>query len=306
MYDIIGDSHGHADKLETLLRHLGYRSMEGVYRHSGRTVIFLGDFIDRGPKIRETLAIVRPMVESGSAQAVMGNHELNFLAHVTAHPRKPGEHLRSAAKRNQIRRTEEQLGVDIPLWTDWFRTLPLWLELDGLRAVHACWDPKSIAALSDRCDLRKTDHFLAEACLPEGERYDAVETLLKGKEAELPRGIEFTEKHGEKRRQIRLKWYASPARHTYTTYSLGPETVNCDADLDEEIVQTATPYPADEKPVFFGHYGLLVNHGALPSRPSPLASNVACVDWGVANEGLLCAYRWNGEQRLDAANFICV
>jgi hypothetical protein len=71
-------------------------------------------------------------------------------------------------------------------------------------------------------------------------------------------------------------------------------------------VRTATPYPADETPVFFGHYGLLVHHGTLPNRPSPLASNVACVDWGVTNEGLLCAYRWNGEQQLDAANFACV
>lgn len=45
-----------------------------------RQAIFLGDFIDLGPQIRKTLEMVRPMVESGSALSVMGNHELNALA----------------------------------------------------------------------------------------------------------------------------------------------------------------------------------------------------------------------------------
>ena len=64
MYDLIGDIHGHADALQQLLRQLGYSRREGVYRHPERTTIFLGDFIDRGPKIRETLEIVRPMIDS--------------------------------------------------------------------------------------------------------------------------------------------------------------------------------------------------------------------------------------------------
>lgn len=42
-------------------------------------MIFLGDFIDRGPKIRETLQIVRAMVDAGTALAVMGNHEYNAI-----------------------------------------------------------------------------------------------------------------------------------------------------------------------------------------------------------------------------------
>ncbi len=50
-----------------------------IRKASERKVIFLGDFIDRGPKIRQVLEIVRPMIEGGKALTVMGNHELNAL-----------------------------------------------------------------------------------------------------------------------------------------------------------------------------------------------------------------------------------
>ena len=60
MYELIGDIHGHAAALQQLLGKLGYTRHKGVYRHSERQAIFFGDFIDRGPQIRETLEIVRP------------------------------------------------------------------------------------------------------------------------------------------------------------------------------------------------------------------------------------------------------
>ena len=78
MYDLIGDIHGHAAALQRLLKSLGYSRHKGVYRHPERQVIFLGDFIDRGPQIRATLEIVRPMIDSGAALAVIGNHNLQL------------------------------------------------------------------------------------------------------------------------------------------------------------------------------------------------------------------------------------
>ncbi len=54
MFDFIGDIHGLADELEALLKMLDYQKVGGVYRHSERKMFFAGDFIDRGPKIRET------------------------------------------------------------------------------------------------------------------------------------------------------------------------------------------------------------------------------------------------------------
>ena len=70
MYDIIGDIHGYADALEILLQKMGYQRTLGVYKHpKNRKVAFVGDFIDRGLKIRETLHIVKDMCDSGNAIA---------------------------------------------------------------------------------------------------------------------------------------------------------------------------------------------------------------------------------------------
>ena len=82
-YDIVGDIHGHAAKLQRLLRRLGYEERDGIYRHASRQLIFVGDFIDRGPEIRRTLQIARAMIDAGTARAVMGNHELNALLYHT-------------------------------------------------------------------------------------------------------------------------------------------------------------------------------------------------------------------------------
>ena len=91
--DLIGDIHGHAAELEALLAKLGYTRRGGSYGHPQRRVLFLGDYIDRGPRIRETLALVRGMVEAGEALALMGNHEYNALCYRTPDGR--GGYLRA-------------------------------------------------------------------------------------------------------------------------------------------------------------------------------------------------------------------
>src|SRR5580658_2750257 len=110
-YDIVGDVHGHATKLKFLLEKLGYREKKGVYSHPERKVIFVGDFIDRGPEIRATLQIARAMVDGESALAVMGNHEFNAMAYHT--PDGEGDFLRkhTPEKIEQHRATMEQLGT---------------------------------------------------------------------------------------------------------------------------------------------------------------------------------------------------
>ncbi|MBL7973038.1 MAG: metallophosphoesterase, partial [Prolixibacteraceae bacterium] len=76
MYDIVGDVHGHADQLKSLLKNMGYQLVNGYYSHPVRKAVFVGDFINRGPKIRETISLIRKMVENGSAYAILGNHEM--------------------------------------------------------------------------------------------------------------------------------------------------------------------------------------------------------------------------------------
>ena len=86
-YDVIGDIHGCATELEALLDVLGYeRGVDGAYRHQERQAIFVGDLIDRGPDQLRVLQTVKTMVDAGSAQMVLGNHEFNALAYATEWP----------------------------------------------------------------------------------------------------------------------------------------------------------------------------------------------------------------------------
>jgi protein phosphatase len=83
-FDIIGDVHGCFDELHELLKALGY-SIEkngGEYRvevPEGRKAIFLGDLVDRGPKIVDVLRLVMGMVEVGTALCIPGNHDMKLL-----------------------------------------------------------------------------------------------------------------------------------------------------------------------------------------------------------------------------------
>jgi hypothetical protein len=124
--------------------------------------------------------------------------------------------------------------------------------------------------------------------------------LLKGKEMALPEGISFQDKDGSVRTEVRTRWYMSPIGHTYRTYALQTDEVDCDLSLDNSVFEAANPYPASAKPVFVGHYWLSAN------RPGVLAENVACLDFSVAKGGFLCAYRWQGEQKLTNKHFVWV
>ncbi|MGP3774811.1 polynucleotide kinase-phosphatase [Streptomyces sp. SDT5-1] len=71
-FDIIGDIHGCASELETLLGTLGY--VDGAHPE-GRTAVFVGDLVDRGPDTPGVLRRVMGMVKAGTALCVPGNHE---------------------------------------------------------------------------------------------------------------------------------------------------------------------------------------------------------------------------------------
>jgi hypothetical protein len=297
LYDLIGDIHGYAGPLQQLLKKLGYSRRNGAYRHPDRQVVFLGDFIDRGPQIRETLEIVRPMIDSGAALSVMGNHELNALAFHTPDPANPGEHLRPHNEKNshQHAETMRQLPAgELASYLAWFRTLPLWLDLDGLRVVHACWDETRMAKISGPV----TDEFLCEACSSNGSLFEPVEAILKGKELKLPDGFTFKDKDGHVRSHIRVRWFEAPHRRTYGEYSM--EKFACNEPLPEAVKKGAVPYPEHAKPVFIGHYW------RTGMQPDLLRENVACVDWSVAKHGFLCAYRWDGESKLSNEKFVWV
>ena len=84
-FDIIGDIHGCFDELVQLLKELGYEistQSEGetiVEPPQGRKAIFVGDFVDRGPKVAEVLRLVMGMQKTGAAICVPGNHDVKLV-----------------------------------------------------------------------------------------------------------------------------------------------------------------------------------------------------------------------------------
>ncbi len=82
-FDIVGDVHGCYDELVELLGLLGYRpDMVSGMRHPQRRAIFVGDLVDRGPKIVETVTLARRMVGAGHAFCVPGNHDNKLLRYL--------------------------------------------------------------------------------------------------------------------------------------------------------------------------------------------------------------------------------
>ncbi|MFC3451015.1 polynucleotide kinase-phosphatase [Amycolatopsis speibonae] len=75
-FDVIGDVHGCREELEELLTDLGYA--DGVHPE-GRTAVFVGDLVDRGPDTPGVLRRVMGMAEAGSALVVCGNHEQKLV-----------------------------------------------------------------------------------------------------------------------------------------------------------------------------------------------------------------------------------
>lgn len=320
--DIIGDVHGYVEPLERLLREMGYaRRGDGAWAHPARTAVFIGDLIDRGPHQREVMDLVRRMVDAGTGRAVLGNHELNALAYATEHAEGGGRFLRPHVEKNhkQHRAFLAQVGSDSArpgAWSaahrealDWFRTLPLWLDLPGLRVIHACWDADAIARLTPQLGAggAMTEDLLHAGFTKHTQTYDDLETLLKGMEAHLPAGFSYADKEGTARNAIRLRWWKDDGTRNARALAMAPEEALASVpDVDLDLPR----FPAhDHRPCIIGHYWL----DGAPRRQHPM---VACVDYSVAavdsrdarkaDEARMCAYRWSGEREIADANFVHV
>lgn len=315
-YDIIGDIHGNASKLEALLRRMGYEDKGGSWRHTSRTAVFVGDFIDRGDEQLRTLAIVRRMMESGGAKAVMGNHEFNAIAWHTPDPENPGDFLRPRFRGDKGRKNRAQherflaeVERDPEVHSTiiaWFKTLPLWLDLPGIRVVHACWHPQFMSWLAPQLTPETTlppDLLAPSTREPSDESekdnanpstFKAVEAITKGLEIPLPAGHHFVDKDGHQRDRVRVRWW-DPSATTYARAAVLPDEARA-ALPDSLIPAHARLSPPTDKPIFFGHYW-------FEDRPTVLSEHIACVDYSAGKGGPLVAYRWDGEATLTPDNF---
>jgi len=303
MIDFIGDIHGHADKLSELLEKLGYSAKNGAYSHPTRKILFVGDYIDRGPKIRETLLIIRQMVESGNAIALMGNHEYNALCF--HYEEREGGHLRKHLIKNIIQHYEtlrqfQNRQEEYEEYLEWFKTLPLYYETDSFRAVHACWDSDNIAFLRSALNNdRLNETALHHSVIKGTDLYRTIDETLKGKEVRMPEGLSFFDKDATERNEIRIKWWQDPKQSNYREMSVIPLESLPEQPFDISLMHSSNYYSEKEKPVFFGHYW-------MSGHPGLLRGNVCCLDYSVAKNGVLAAYRFDGEKELSNDKFTFV
>lgn len=308
-YDVIGDIHGQDGKLERLLQSMGYVAHGRGYKApQGRQAVFLGDLIDRGPGQVRVVEIARAMVEDGDARCIMGNHEFNAIAYVSDDPKNPVEALRpnrlespkSHKNRHQHAEFLAQVGAGSALhrsMIDWFKTLPVFLDLGGIRVVHGCWDNDAVATLSSAGWLAGqalSDSLLHAVCGSDGSAQASAlmaarKMLTCGLELDLPEGFTIRGKSGEQFDNVRIANWRHWAE-SFADIALVPnDQANAIGQLnwpDGLVIE-----PIQGSPVFIGHHWF---HGQ-PTIESP---KLACLDWSAGKDGPLVAYRWDGEDEL--------
>lgn len=136
-FDIVGDVHGCADELEELLGLLGYDVAwsgreASVTPPAGRTLVFVGDLVDRGPRSPDVLRIAMAMAGAGTALCVEGNHDHKFARWLSGANVKTGHGLQLSI---------DQMAEEDPAFHARARTylagLPPWLWLDDGQLVVA-------------------------------------------------------------------------------------------------------------------------------------------------------------------------
>jgi hypothetical protein len=285
--DIIGDIHGHADELVSLLEKMGYNNSSGFYQYpdNARRAVFVGDLIDRGPKIRETLMIVKSMVDNGTAYCIRGNHEDNaikFWTFITTKGYARQHSIKNIIQHYATIKAFQNRDDEWAMYLNWFKSLPYYLDFKDFRVVHASWHE---ALKNPGFDVNQDQQIM--------------NIMMHGEEVKLPEGTSFKDKDGNVRRAGRSQWWLNPKGLTYREYleTYAADIPGLDVLIPQNVLdQLGSGYNVDEKPVFFGHYW-------LRGEPKIQTHNVCCLDYSVAKGGSLVAYRFDGEQRLDNCKF---
>jgi len=232
-------------------------------------------------------------------------HEFNAIAYYLKDP-DTGEYLREHLEKNREQHEAflEEYEADDEAHRDiieWFMTLPLWLDIEDIRVIHACWDRELISRTMTELDGNAilNESFMIRASKKDCWEYEAIETLLKGKEIPMKNGFSYKDVKGVPRHNMRVRWWDKDAT-TYKSAYMGPESARTHIPDDEIEGDHLVEYGHDEPPVFLGHYW-------LEGEPKPLAKNIACLDYSVAKAGgKLVAYRWDGEAEIIKDKYIGV
>ncbi len=251
--DIVGDLHGDLDALHHLMRHLRY-DVNGVHS-ADRRLVFVGDLTDRGPDSPAVVRFVKGLIQSGRAQCVLGNHELNIM--LGQHKFDNGWFFGEKFVDRTGREVEQHVVFDAFVrdeLIEFFATLPLVLEHESARVVHACWQPEMVAMASEADDVIK---------FYEQHRYNINLGLA------IRADLEPWQR--DQRRQN-----LNPVRVLTSGLEIRAEQPFEASGILRHLKRAAwwVDYHDDEF-CFFGHY----------SRPYPMRSPITraiCVDFGVA------------------------
>ena len=289
-YTVVPDIHADLERLNW-----------SIDRAQGSKMIFLGDLIDAGELVKKpndlgVLQQVSQLIYDGQASCILGNHELNAVlfhrrSSTSNHPLRSHKDTNSKQHKSFI----ESFGVESSdglSWTAWMlETLPLWLEFDGLRIVHACWSEKAIGIVKKR---RPSGHLqledLEEVAAKTTEFARAVETITSGPEAKLPSGYSFTDNGGNTREHVRLSWW-NAENTTWAKAALSvPDLSQLPNDeLPAELMSEI--YSVDATPVLVGHY-------KMKGIPTLQSANATSLDYPLRK----CVYHWSGESTLQNQN----
>lgn len=294
--DIVGDIHGELGALQALLLHLGYDEQGKHPDH--RTLVFVGDFVDRGPDSPGVVDLVQRLVEGGHACAIAGNHEINLLRHDAKDG--AGWYFEQRLASDQTKYSQFARATNMlqrARIESFLNTLPIALEREDLRVIHAAWHQPDV----DKVRAMPLGTARAE--------YDRWENTA----AEIARQRRIAETMAEEKRI----WPYSLEDGERCPPFL---QAHCDNELNKALVnplkvlttglerQTTSPFFAGNKwrfvermawwndyqedtPVVVGHYWrstlpAQTTHEGLFRNVSPLAwhgarGNVFCVDYSV-------------------------
>jgi hypothetical protein len=255
--DFIGDVHGFADELESLLAKLGYHFQYNYWYHPFRTAVFVGDFINRGPQSRRTIKIIREMVEKGSALAILGNHELNAILYFTK--RNNGLPLRLPGPSNKklldTIKAEYKDEKDLLHDIKWLRKLPLYYDFGIVRVVHAYWSQSHIELLHGALHEGKLKRsFLKEVYKGGTALSKAFMQTIKGIEYCFPPNMIVNDTTSLRRMYFRVKWWKKPNNATYDEISFETKFSLPNTTVSDNIIKDFEIYDSNEPPVFIGHY----------------------------------------------------
>lgn len=320
--DIIGDVHGEDEALTNLLNVLGYDE-EGNHPE-GRKIVFVGDLCDRGPNSPAVILHVKKLIDNGNAQAVLGNHEINILQEKAKAG--TGWYFKAREKSDHHYMpfelaTDDQKEVIF----NFLSSLPVALEREDLRIVHAAWVEESI----EKVRTIPLGHVVEEyAALEQSiNKYISTSGLLAAYRAE--------EKKYEKELEDPTK--TLPFLDITSQYNMAHQMMNPFRILTSGVEQRCEdPFFAggkwrfverctwwnhynDDVPVIIGHFWRKINQenempkttendvfeGIAPLEWHGAKGNVYCVDYSVGgrfverNKGIelgsntkLAALRW--------------